>query len=79
MKVTTTTSVDGTLIVVVQHCVQDLLTITKAKCMDQGKEKDNMFTQETVGVVMDTAKGGLSFFFHVCGWCKFDVDKPLFP
>ena len=41
-------SVDGTFIVMTQHYVQDLLTATTIKSMDQGKEVDNMFAQETV-------------------------------
>ena len=48
MKTTTTKSVGGTLIAIVQHYVQDLLTTTEVKTMDLGKKKDNMFTQETV-------------------------------
>ena len=48
MKTTTSASVGGTFIVVVQHCTQDHLTTTGAKNMDLGKELDDMFTQETV-------------------------------
>ena len=48
MKTTTSASVGGTFIVVVQHCTQDHLTTTGAKNMDQGKEMEDMFTQETV-------------------------------
>ena len=44
----TTTSVDGTFIALIQHCGQDLLTTTTIKSMDQGKEMENMYTQETV-------------------------------
>ena len=43
-----TESVDGTLIALIQHCGQGLLTATKAKSMDQGKKKENTSIQETV-------------------------------
>ena len=60
---TTVKSVDGTLIVIgIQHCTQDLLTTTTIKNMDQGKNMDKyVHTGDSVGVVMDTAKGELSF------------------
>ena len=49
-KKTTTKSVGGISTVMAQDCGQDLLTTTR-KGMDQGKEKENMFTQETVWVL----------------------------
>ena len=39
---TTTLSVDGTFIVIIQHYVQDLLTTTETKTMDQGKKKKEL-------------------------------------
>ena len=47
-EITILTSVGGILIVTVQHCGQDLLTVMKAKNMDQEKEEENTSTQETV-------------------------------
>ena len=32
----------------VQHYIQDLHTVIKTKSMEQGKEMENMYTQETV-------------------------------
>ena len=33
---------------IIHHCILDLLIITKEKDMDQGKEMENVYTQETV-------------------------------
>ena len=46
-----TINVDGTLDVIIQHYGLDLLTITIGKTMDQGKEMENTFAQETVLVL----------------------------
>ena len=50
MKITLRSVVD-TLIAGNQHCILVLLTVTKAKNMDLGKEVVNMCTQETVLVL----------------------------
>ena len=44
-------NVDGILIVIIQNCVLDLLTITEIKNTDQGKGMENTCTQETVLVL----------------------------
>ena len=44
-------NVDGTLIAGIQGCGLDLLTITMAKNMDQGRRKGSMCTQETAFVL----------------------------
>ena len=86
MKVTTTKSVGGTLIVMNQHCGQDLHTTMNGKSMDQGKGKEDgqyVHTGDSVGVVMDTAKGELSFAVNGANLgvaCKgIPLDKPLMP
>ena len=63
MKMATTTSVGGTLFVLIQHCVQDLLTNTLEKKYGPRKERNGKYVHsgDSVGVVMDKAKGELSF------------------
>ena len=46
-----TINVGGTLIAGIQHYGLDLLTITMAESMTQGRKKENTFTQETVLVL----------------------------
>ena len=48
MVVMVSSNVGGISVAMIQHCFQDLHTITKTKSMDQGKKVENMFTQETV-------------------------------
>ena len=85
MTKTTATSVGGTLIVVIQHFGQDHhTTTTKAKSMDQGKKNGQyIHTGDSVGVVMGTAKGELSFVVNDANLdVVFDgipLDKPLVP
>ena len=38
----------GASIAMIQHYGQGFLTVMTEKSMDQGKEEDNMFTQEAV-------------------------------
>ena len=53
MMTVTTITVGGTSIAMIQSCTLGLLKITigQVKNMDQGKQKENMFTQETVLVL----------------------------
>ena len=71
----TTTSVDGTSIAITQHCVQGLYAIIK-----EG-DGEYVHTGDSVGVVMNTAKGELSFVLNSMNFgCVFDgipLDKPL--
>ena len=46
MKVITSINVGDTLIAMIQHCSLDLLTITNAKNMAQGKDMENTSTME---------------------------------
>ena len=84
MKMITTISVGGTFIVTVQHWFLDLLTITGTKNMDQGKGwGEFVHTGDSVGVVMDTAKGKLSFILNGVNlgvaYEGIPLDKPLVP
>ena len=55
-------AVDGTLLVMVQRYGQDLHTTTERKDMDQEKERGKyVHERDSVGVMMDTTKGELSF------------------
>ena len=76
MKITTA-SVNGTLNVEIQHCIQGLYTIIK-----EG-DGEYVHTGDSVGVVMNTAKGELSFIVNgVNIGVAFDgilLDKLLVP
>ena len=72
------------MIAIIQDCILDLLTITGTKNMDQGKEKGQyVHTGDSVGVVMDTAKGELSFVLNGVNlgvaYEGISLDKPLVP
>ena len=86
MKIITTVNVGGTLVVMIQHCAQDLHITTETKSMDQEKKKkmeNYVHTGDSVGVVMGTTKGELSFAVNdVNLGVAFEgipLDKPLVP
>ena len=75
---------DGTIIVIVHNCVLDLLIITTGKSTARGKEYGEYVRRgDSVGVVMDTTKGELSFTLKgVNLGVAFEgipLDKPLVP
>ena len=87
-------SVDGTSVVLAQHCTQDLLTTTVGlvKSMDQGKKKEYgprkgdgeyVHDGDSLGVVMDTTKGELSFVVNGVNLGvahdQIPLDKPFVP
>ena len=71
MNVVTTINGDGTLIAIVQHCILD---------QENG---EYVHTGDIVGVVMDTAKGELSFVLNGVNYGVayegIPLDKPLVP
>ena len=80
----TSVSVGGTLVVIFQCCGLDLLTNMKAKEYGPIKEGgEYVHTGDSVGVVMDTTKGELSFVVDgIDLGVAFDgipLDKPLVP
>ena len=84
MKTTTTTSVGGTSVVIIQHYIQSLLTTIKTK--KYGPRRDYgeyIHAGDSVGVVMDTAKGELSFVVDGMNlgvaYDEIPLDKPLVP
>ena len=76
-------NVGDTFIVMSQHCGLDLPTITEAKNMDQGKEGKYIHTGDVIGVVMETAKGELTFILNETNisatYEEISLDKPLIP
>ena len=84
VKVTTTTTVGGIFIVMIQHYGQDLLTTTEEKSMGQEKEGgEYVHTGDSVGVVMDTTNGELSFAIGGVNlgvaYVGISLDEPLVP
>ena len=75
----------GTSVVMIQHYGLDLQIITKTKSMGQKKKENGEYvhTGDSVGVVMDTTKGELSFVVNGVNFgVAFDgipLDKPLVP
>ena len=84
MKTSTTISVSGALIAMTQHCGRGLHIGTGTKSMDQGKEDGEcVHTEDSVGVVMNTTKGDLSYILNGVNlgvaFCGIPLDKPLVP
>ena len=68
-----------------RHCILGLLTITQKKKYGPRKERDGQYvhTGDSVGVVMDTTKGELSFALNGVNlgvaYEGIPLDKPLVP
>ena len=73
----------GTLVVMNQDCILDLLTIAEAKSMAQGWDGEYVHTGDSIGVVMDMTKGKLSFALKKknlgVAYEGIPLDKPLVP
>ena len=84
MMSTTTSGVDGTLSAIIQHCGLVLLTTTSYKQYGPRKWSGQyVHTGDSVGVVMDTTKGELSFVVDGVSlgvaYEGIPLDKPLVP
>ena len=80
----TTPDVGDIFIAIGRHCSLDLLTITNAENMDQEEgEGKYVHNGDSVGVVMDTTSGELSFSLDGVdlgvAYEGIPLDKPLVP